>query len=52
MREVSRPNQTAWMRLSIQSDPTKGRAPAPGFANYTYVVDDYNRYCLNRLMSC
>ena len=52
VREVSRPNQTAWMRLSFQSNPTKGRAPAPGFANYTYVVDDYNRYFLNQLMSC
>ena len=34
---------------SFQSDPSKGRAPAPGFTNYTYVVDDYNRYFLNQL---
>ena len=34
---------------SFQSDPSKGRAPAPGFTNFTYVVDDYNRYFLNQL---
>lgn len=34
---------------SFKSDPAKGRAPAPGFTNYTYVVDDYNRYFLNQL---
>src|ERR1035437_4503206 len=34
---------------SFQSDPAKGRAPAPGFTNFTYVVDDYNRYFLNQL---
>lgn len=34
---------------SFQSNPAKGRAPAPGFTNYTYVVDDYNRYFLNQL---
>jgi alpha-L-fucosidase len=34
---------------SFQSDPSKGRAPTPGFTNYTYVVDDYNRYFLNQL---
>jgi alpha-L-fucosidase len=34
---------------SFQSDPAKGRAPTPGFTNYTYVVDDYNRYFLNQL---
>lgn len=34
---------------SFQSNPTKGRAPMPGFMNYTYVVDDYNRYFLNQL---
>jgi alpha-L-fucosidase len=34
---------------SFKSDPSKGRAPAPGFANYTYEVDDYNRYFLNQL---
>ena len=34
---------------SFQSDPAKGRTPTPGFTNYTYVVDDYNRYFLNQL---
>ena len=34
---------------SFQSDPAKGRAPTPGFTNFTYVVDDYNRYFLNQL---
>src|ERR1022692_1744638 len=34
---------------SFQRDPSKGRAPVPGFTNYTYVVDDYNRYFLNQL---
>jgi alpha-L-fucosidase len=34
---------------SFQSDPSKGRTPTPGFTNYTYVVDDYNRYFLNQL---
>jgi alpha-L-fucosidase len=34
---------------NFQSDPAKGRAPTPGFTNYTYVVDDYNRYFLNQL---
>ena len=34
---------------SFQSDPAKGRAPTPGFTNYTYMVDDYNRYFLNQL---
>jgi alpha-L-fucosidase len=34
---------------SFQSDPSKGRAPTPGFKSYTYVVDDYNRYFLNQL---
>ncbi len=29
--------------------PLKGRAPTPGFTNYTYEVDDYNRYFLNQL---
>jgi alpha-L-fucosidase len=33
----------------FQSDPSKGRTPTPGFTNYTYVVDDYNRYFLNQL---
>jgi alpha-L-fucosidase len=34
---------------SFQSNPAKGRTPAPGFTNYTCVVDDYNRYFLNQL---
>lgn len=34
---------------SFHSDPAKGRVPTPGFTNYTYVVDDYNRYFLNQL---
>ena len=34
---------------NFQSDPSKGRTPTPGFTNYTYVVDDYNRYFLNQL---
>jgi len=34
---------------SFQSDPSKSRTPTPGFTNYTYVVDDYNRYFLNQL---
>jgi len=34
---------------SFQSNPSKGRTPTPGFTNYTYVVDDYNRYFLNQL---
>lgn len=34
---------------SFKSNPSKGRAPTPGFTNYTYVVDDYNRYFLNQL---
>jgi alpha-L-fucosidase len=34
---------------SFQTNPAKGRAPAPGFASYTYNVDDYNRYFLNQL---
>lgn len=33
----------------FKSDPAKGRALDPGFTNYTYVVDDYNRYFLNQL---
>jgi alpha-L-fucosidase len=35
--------------VRFQSNPAKGRAPTPGFTNYTYVVDDYNRYFLNQL---
>ncbi len=34
---------------SFQSDPSKGRAPTPGYGTYSYVVDDYNRYFLNQL---
>ncbi len=34
---------------SFETDPAKGRAPPPGFTNYTYVVDNYNRYFLNQL---
>lgn len=34
---------------SFQSDPARGRSPSPGFASYTYEVDDYNRYFLNQL---
>ena len=34
---------------SFQSNPANGRAPTPGFTNYTYMVDDYNRYFLNQL---
>ena len=34
---------------SFQSNPAKGRAPTPGFTNFTYVVDDYNRYFMNQL---
>jgi alpha-L-fucosidase len=34
---------------SFLSDPSKSRATAPGFARYSYDVDDYNRYFLNQL---
>lgn len=34
---------------SFRADPSKGRAPTPGFESYTYEVDDYNRYFLNQL---
>ena len=34
---------------SFKSDPSKGRAPAPGCGSYSYAVDDYNRYFLNQL---
>jgi len=33
----------------FQSNPANGRSPTPGFTNYTYMVDDYNRYFLNQL---
>ncbi|NVD73716.1 alpha-L-fucosidase [Duganella sp. BJB1802] len=34
---------------SFQSDPSRGRAPTPGFQSYHYRVNDYNRYFLNQL---
>jgi alpha-L-fucosidase len=34
---------------SFKSNPALGRTPAAGFTNYTYAVDDYNRYFLNQL---
>jgi alpha-L-fucosidase len=34
---------------SFKADPSKGRPPPAGFASYSYVVDDYNRYFLNQL---
>ncbi|HEX7571211.1 MAG TPA: alpha-L-fucosidase, partial [Verrucomicrobiae bacterium] len=34
---------------SFKSNPANGRAPTAGFTNFTYVVDDYNRYFLNQL---
>jgi len=34
---------------SFKSNPALGRAPTPGFTNYAYEVDDYNRYFLNQL---
>ena len=34
---------------SFKSDPSQSRKPTPGFTNYTYLVDDYNRYFLNQL---
>ena len=34
---------------SFASDPSRGRAPAPGKQSFTYEVDDYNRYFLNQL---
>jgi len=34
---------------SFKTNPGIGRTPPPGFTNYTYVVDDYNRYFLNQL---
>lgn len=33
----------------FKSDPSKGRAPTPGFKSYSYEVNDYNRYFLNQL---
>ncbi|MGP8200588.1 MAG: discoidin domain-containing protein [Limisphaerales bacterium] len=34
---------------SFKSNPALGRTPAAGFTNYSYMVDDYNRYFLNQL---
>ena len=34
---------------SFQKNPSQGRTLPPGFAGYTYTVDDYNRYFLNQL---
>ena len=34
---------------SFQSDPSRGRAPAPGSQSFSYEVNDYNRYFLNQL---
>ena len=34
---------------SFKNNPALSRAPAAGFTNYTYEVDDYNRYFLNQL---
>ncbi|KQV59576.1 coagulation factor 5/8 type domain-containing protein [Pelomonas sp. Root1217] len=34
---------------SFKTDPSKGRAPTPGFKSYSYEVNDYNRYFLNQL---
>ncbi len=49
-------NQSPKIRSTIptdaahfQSDPSRGRTPTPGFAGFTYEVDDYNRYFLNQL---
>jgi alpha-L-fucosidase len=34
---------------SFKTNPKVGRTPPAGFTNYTYEVDDYNRYFLNQL---
>ena len=34
---------------SIQTNPTQGRTPPPGFKSYSCEADDYNRYFLNQL---
>ena len=34
---------------SFQTDPSRGRAPTPGFPTFSYEADDYNRYFLNQL---
>jgi len=34
---------------NFKTSPAVGRPPPAGFANYTYEVDDYNRYFLNQL---
>jgi alpha-L-fucosidase len=36
----------------FSTDPSKGRAPTPGFRSYSYEVNDYNRYFLNSSTSC
>jgi alpha-L-fucosidase len=33
----------------FKTEPSRGRAPTPGFTSYTYEVNDYNRYFLNQL---
>jgi alpha-L-fucosidase len=33
----------------FSTDPSRSRAPTPGFGSYRYEVDDYNRYFLNQL---
>lgn len=33
----------------FSTDPSRSRAPSPGFGRYRYEVDDYNRYFLNQL---
>ncbi len=33
----------------LKTNPTPDRSPLADFTNYTYVVDDYNRYFLNQL---
>ncbi|MGA2542567.1 MAG: alpha-L-fucosidase [Verrucomicrobiota bacterium] len=34
---------------NFKTNPAVGRPPPAGFTNYTYEVDDYNRYFLNQL---
>ena len=34
---------------SFIADPSRGRAPTPGFKTFSYEVNDYNRYFLNQL---
>jgi len=35
--------------VTFKSDPSRGRAPTPGFGSYVYDVNAYNRYFLNQL---